>query len=368
MVTTRVPPTDLDNWLDGSAPRHNLDQLSAAAGVALLRKLGVHGSAKDLEDTVAEVKGHALTLSLLGSFLRDAHDGDVRRRDLVDFGEADAESGDGHAFGVIAAYEKFFEAEGEKGRRQLALLRLLGLFDRPASASCLAALRREPAISGLTEPLLGQSEAGWKTNLKRLADAGLIEESEGTVDAHPLIREYFARDLKSRNEAGWREAHGRLFDFLKENTEHQPDTLAGLQPLYQAVYHGCQAGRQQQACDEVYFDRISRGSEAFVVRKLGAFGADLGAVAGFFEAPWSRVAASLSESDQAWFLGQAAFRLRALGRLREAIEPMRAGLQRCIQQTDWTNAAKSAGNLSELEGRSPACAPPASWTTSLVAC
>ncbi len=143
------------------------------------------------------MKGHALTLSLLGSFLRAAHDGDVRRRDLVDFGEADAESGDGHAFGVIAAYERFFEAEGEKGRRQLALLRLLGLFDRPASASSLAALRREPAISGLTEPLLGLSEAGWKTNLKRLADAGLIEENEGTVDAHPLIREYFAVKLKT---------------------------------------------------------------------------------------------------------------------------------------------------------------------------
>jgi tetratricopeptide (TPR) repeat protein len=387
VVTTRVPPTDLDNWLEGSAPRHALDRLSVAAGTALLKKLGVHGSSADLEETVQEVKGHALTLSLLGSFLRDAHDGDVRRRDLVNLDEADAESGDGHAFGVISAYEKYFEAEGEKGRRQLAILRLLGLFDRPASADSLAVLRKEPAISGLTEPLVGLSPALWKTNLKRLADAGLIDENAGTVDAHPLIREYFARQLRcvaapfgetatdentkapkghpgegrrpvpspdpgispDATNPAWREAHGRLFDFLKESTEHRPSTLARLQPLYQAVYHGCQAGRQQEALDEVYVDRIARGAEAFVVKKLGAFGADLGAAACFFDAPWSRVSSSLLKIYQAWLLNEAAFRLRALGRLREALEPMRAGLKGYLSQENWRFASRLASNLGELE-------------------
>jgi tetratricopeptide (TPR) repeat protein len=42
-------------------------------------------------------------------------------------------------------------------------------------------------------------------------------------------------------------------------------------------------------------------------------------------------------------------RQRALGRLTEAVEPMRAGLERVVGQEDWKNAAISAGNLSELE-------------------
>ncbi|HEV7784130.1 MAG TPA: hypothetical protein VGQ28_02270, partial [Thermoanaerobaculia bacterium] len=52
--------------------------------------------------------------------------------------------------------------------------------------------------------------------------------------------------------------------------------------------------------------------------------------------------------DQAFVLNAAAFHLRALGRLTEAVEPMQAGLEARIAQEDWKNAAISASNLSEL--------------------
>jgi hypothetical protein len=115
------------------------------------------------------------------------------------------------------------------------------------------------------------------------------------------------------------------------------------------VAHGCQAGLQQEACDNVYFARIQRGNEAYSARKLGAFGSDLGAVACFFETPWSRVSPALTEADQAWFLSQAAFRLRALGRLTEALEPMRVGMEMGVKAEDWKETAIRASNLSELE-------------------
>src|SRR6185295_14837963 len=81
----------------------------------------------------------------------------------------------------------------------------------------------------------------------------------------------------------------------------------------------------------------------------GAIGADLGAVACFFDPPWRRVSPGLSEVWQAWLLNEAAFRLRALGRLTEALEPMRAGLEGAARLEDWNNAARYASNLSELE-------------------
>jgi tetratricopeptide (TPR) repeat protein len=120
-------------------------------------------------------------------------------------------------------------------------------------------------------------------------------------------------------------------------------------PLYAAVAHGCAAGRHQEALDEVYWGRITRGDEFFSTRKLGAFGADLGALSGFFDPPWQRPVAGITEAAQAFVLGQAGFRLRALGRLAEAAQPMQASLEAGIAQQDWKNAAIRASNLSELQ-------------------
>jgi hypothetical protein len=122
-----------------------------------------------------------------------------------------------------------------------------------------------------------------------------------------------------------------------------------LKPLYQAIVHGCAAGRVQESCDAVYQDRIQRGARAYSVKQLGAFGADLAAAANFFEQAWDRPSDELSAADRAWVLGQAAFYLRGVGRLSESLEPRRAGLEMRVELEDWTNAAISASNLSELD-------------------
>ncbi len=356
VVTTRESVKDLASFNSGTAPEWKLEQLSTPAGVALLEKLQVRGKRSELETLVEDVDGHALTINLLGTFLAKAHGGDVRRRDRVRFEKADANVQGGHAFRTIAAYENWLGGEQVEGARQLAVLRLLGLFDRPADGGCLGALRKEPAIPGLTDELIGLDEEDWNLAVSALTGCRLLSPSPGSgegrgegLDAHPLIREYFARQLRETNPEAWRAAHGRLFEHLRDTTPNQPGSLEGLQPLYQAVAHGCHAGRQQVACDEIYWNRIQRGEEAFSTKKLGAVGADLGAVACFFDPPWRRVSPALTEADQAWLLNEAAFRLRALGRLTEALEPMRATLDINVAKEEWKNAAVVASNLSELE-------------------
>ena len=359
VVTTRYSIPDLRAYRQTTAPEELLLRLSPEAGVALLRTLGVVGSQRELEALVADVKGHALTLNLIGTFLRDAHAGDIRRRDLVKLEEADAEEQGGHAFHVMDAYMQSFETQ--KGRRALALLRLLGLFDRPATADCLEALWRGPVIPGLTEAFFTVEEKSIAPSqlniaLKRLEEAKLLTVNRDaansllTLDSHPLIREYFARRVQKGQPEAWRAAHRRLYDHLCETTEEgDRPTLDDLQPLYQAVAHGCQAGMEQEACDDVYRDRILRGGDHYSWHKLGAFGSEIGAQACFFETPWSRVSLRLKEATQAWLLNEAAFVLRALGRLTEALEPMRAALERFIKRRAWKEAAISAENLSELE-------------------
>ena len=87
--------------------------------------------------------------------------------------------------------------------------------------------------------------------------------------------------------------------------------------------------------EKVYRDRILRGTGNdgfYSTKKLGAIGADLGAVAAFFDEPWTRLSPNLSAPDQAWLLNEAAFRLRALGRLTEAVEPMRVAVEMRVEQ------------------------------------
>lgn len=183
----------------------------------------------------------------------------------------------------------------KQNRPLLAVLRALGLFDRPADAGCLAALHRSPVITGLTEPLVNLTEAQWNITLTRLAGCGLISRPERTaenslpalndrqsLDTHPLIRTYFAKQLRAENFRAWRTAHQRLYEHLKASVPYRPEGLGGLQPLYQAVAHGCKAGPHERACYEVFWDRILRGTGHdgfYSIHKRGAFDADLGAVA-----------------------------------------------------------------------------------------
>ncbi len=378
IVTTREKVGELDSHYGKCAIDHELDFLPPIAGARLLHHAGARraGNAaidpedEELQQASREVKGHALTLFLIGQFLRLTEDGDIRRRDRMKLAEADQEYVNdatrpyGHAFKAIEAYETWFAAGDAQARRQLAILHLLGLFDRPASAACIEALRsismpgffkrifnaKARQVRKVFGPLEDLDDTAWKIALSRLGEIKLVEANDdGDLDCHPLLREYFATRLKETNPIAFRDGHSRLFDHLCETTEHQPDTLYGLQPLYQAVIHGCLAGRQQESCDKVYRDRILRGREAYSIHKLGAVGMDLGAVAALFEEPWHRFSPNLSERAQAWLFGEAAFRLRALGRLNEAREPMRVGMERSVAQSDWTNASNSANNLSGLE-------------------
>jgi tetratricopeptide (TPR) repeat protein len=329
-----------------------LDKLPKEAAIALLRHLQVVGTEAEMEAAWKDSGGHALTLQLLGRFIADAHGGDIRHFKEVKFEEADLERQGRSAFKVMIAYEHWLRSAGPERQRELALLRLTGLFDQPISRDCLQALRAEPAIPGLTDTLVKLKDPQWNIALKRLFEVDLLTVTPESVDAHPLIREYFAKQLRDAQPAEFQAAHSRLFDHLCQATEYRPDTLDGLQPLYEAVFHGCLAGRQQETLDKVYIDRILRGTGAdgfYTLDNLGAIGADLAAAAAYFDEPWICISPNLSAAARAWLLNQAAMSLRAVGRLTEGLQPLRAALEMHVQRWDWKNAAICASNLSELE-------------------
>ena len=157
VVTTRETIGDLAEYErtadnpTGGVLAHDLGNLADSDGARLLHRLGVTraGAAAMVEDDAElraasrEVRGHALALTLLGRYSAFARGSDIRQRDLVKFEEADEEIEGGHAFRVMDAYTAWLKTS-KQNRPLLAVLRVLGLFDRPADAGCLAALRSVP--------------------------------------------------------------------------------------------------------------------------------------------------------------------------------------------------------------------------------
>ncbi len=346
VLTTRLAVDDLEDFTAPPVAQVGLDHLSPQGGAAYLAHLGVEGTPEELEQAAREFDGHALALTLLGRYLAVACDGDVRKRDRIPELAQERKRG-GHARRVMAAYEQWFE-----GKPELDILRVMGLFDRPADPGALNVLRAEPSIARLTEKLLGFLDEGYLPAVANLRQVRLLAEENpqepGALDCHPLVREHFGEQLERDNPDGWREAHRRLYEYYQLQAPKYPNTLEAMMPLLAAVAHGCRAGLHQEAFTRVYIPRISRRNDGFIVRKLGAVGADLAALSGFFDSPWREPASGLNQEWQARVLNWVAYSLRALGRMEEATEALQAGMDLDIVREDWEIAAQSAGTLSEI--------------------
>jgi hypothetical protein len=137
VVTTRERIADLESF-NRTAPQVDLEALNPEAGAELLQAFGVEGKKEDLRAASEEFGNHALTLTLLGTYLKDIWGGDVRHYQEVPLLEEADETG--HAGRVISSYAQSLETP------EVEVLRLLGLFDRPAKPAQVKALRAEPPM------------------------------------------------------------------------------------------------------------------------------------------------------------------------------------------------------------------------------
>ena len=78
------------------------------------------------------------------------------------------------------------------------------------------ALIAPPAIPGLTDGLLAAEVRAtqWNEAIARLREQGLISPADadapGTLDCHPLVREYFGQRLKQIDHTAFKAARSRL--------------------------------------------------------------------------------------------------------------------------------------------------------------
>jgi Protein kinase domain/NACHT domain len=317
VITTRTPVSDLSDHEGSSALRRELEHLSSHAGAQLLRALGVKGDEAELGNASVEFSGHSLALTLLGSYLTDAYNGDIHSRNEVSGHLAHDVRQGAHARKVMRSYQNWF-GEG----LELSVLRMLGLFDRPAEEKAIAALLKAPAIPGLTESLTNLNPTEWRAILARLRRARLLAGEDphnpGQLDTHPLIREYYGEQLREQRSDAWKECNKRLFNYYRTLAPQLPESFAEMEPLFLAVICGCNAGLFREALHEVYIPRIQRGNAHFAANVLGATGPLLLVLGHFFErGRWGSLietgneGQSLLAEDQLFILMQAGLYLTA---------------------------------------------------------
>ena len=283
-----------------------LDNLSVEEGAELLGRFRLRGDEslrlytvprtdfdRECLETADEYHGHALSLMLLASYLIRCHGGNLNERHTVhNILRARDDDPYRHARRIMTAYDEALRNDPtalSKGCRQV--LCLLGLFDRPAPLDLLTELLRYETMDGLNDAFVGIDFEEAVDELREIKlVVGSSRMAEEVVDTHPLIREYFTQVLQQENKAAWNSAHKHLFDYLRHSVHAaQPDRIEQLDPLFQAVIHGCKAVLHQAALHDVYLPRIMRGEQYFAANELGALSSLVSVLSHFFPPDdWSK--------------------------------------------------------------------------------
>ncbi len=354
VVTSREPVKDLAERGDETYQEIALGELGPAEGASLLEELRVQGTDDDLRQAVAELRGHALSLAVLGNELRTAHFGDVRRRDRVSLADtklADAKLAatmpdwGSRVRSALERYDDWFANSPE-----LAVLRVLALFGGATERGLIEDFVREERIADITEGIDHPDD--WQRAVSRLQESRLVFETAGSgwpyypgaaLDTLPIVRQHLADQLRRRFTQSWTEAQQRLLTRLRPLVRKSAETLADLRPALLAVFHGCAAGAYQEAA-EVYFLRVRQGRHDRA-KQLGAVREELATLACFFTRKWDRTAAELRDDFQADILQLAGDRLNDLGRSEEAHQAYLAAMDRYTEAGNMERYQQVKGKL-----------------------
>ncbi|HEV7667940.1 MAG TPA: DUF4062 domain-containing protein [Thermoanaerobaculia bacterium] len=258
LVTSRYPLVDLEPWTNRGYRDTRLEDLSPEAAVAVLRGWGVTGEDGALRGAANQMGCHALSVAVLGSYIRYFAEGRIEA--VKDF-DLDAVTGDdprgAKLARVLADYAQRLSAE------ERDLLARLSVFPRGVSLDLLGVL---VDAGGEVAGLLLDAKPRLVALLGSLRERGLVFRYQSaktiTWTAHPFLRERFRGLLGCPVE--------RVFDvvaqFLGAGLEKRPDIkpseVIALDRYEELIEATRLAGREQEA-----FDLFRYGLGAF--RHLG---------------------------------------------------------------------------------------------------
>ncbi|MCB8925689.1 MAG: serine protease [Ardenticatenaceae bacterium] len=392
LITSRAPLLDLLAYT--SYTHRDVGPVSEEDGRALLRELGVTGPDTALDQLVRQWDGHALTLSLLGSYLHWRHAGDIafaHEFDVVGTRHAlslpedapdEARQRYSHVHRVLRRYDEHLTAA------ERAFMTLFSAFRTPVAPDAFARvfrgkstdfaddadekpgfldrlLNRKPKGTGeavirpgggqadglpLQQVLAALDDVEFEALITQLASYRLLRHNEAadTYTTHPLVRSHYLALLTGSGQA--EKTHDQLKDYylaLAGDTPHQP-TLADLAPLIEVVYHACRAGAYDEAY-QIHRERIRQENRYYEIHVLGAYETSLNIMLQFFPNGDTGQEPQVSKaSDKSWILNAVGLRLMNLGRLATAVPFYERHNQIKLELEDWHNTSVGYQNLADL--------------------
>lgn len=342
VLTSRVAQLDLAAFVTYS--EFAVGPLTLAEGRALITKLGVMGPDASIEQLVVAWGGHALTLELIAAYLVGRHSGDVRQ--MATLPPPEPGSSPHRRLRQILDYYT-----GELDPQERAFVGFLSLLRRGIGRdrlpTLLAALPDRVGLEGLTT-----SPQILDTFLTGLLADRLLRSSpvDNVLSAHPLIRDYYARDAQQVDLGLVRVLHERISEFFLGGSDDL-DAASGPEDLsatLEAVHHSAAAGNLQEAVD-LFYDRLYRGARGLLIREFGAYESALDLALDFFpHRDWLHEPLVDTSEDKRWLLNETGTCLQMLGRLREGASVMLRAARAAEENQDWHNAGVSRQNLGEL--------------------
>jgi hypothetical protein len=245
LVTSRYPLVDLQDWTSRGYRDTSLDDLSPEAAVAVLRGWDVRGDDAELRAAAAQVGNHALSVAVLGSYLRSFAGG---RIEAVKEFDLDAVSGDDPRAAKLARVLAYYAQRLPEKERDL--LARLSVFPRGVTIDLIGVL---VDAGGEVAGLLLNAKPRLVALLGSLRARGLVFQYQSgeavTWTAHPFLRERFRELLGCPAE--------QVFDVVAQalgaGLEKRPDTKPSDQTTldrYERLIEATRlAGREQEAFD-----------------------------------------------------------------------------------------------------------------------
>jgi tetratricopeptide (TPR) repeat protein len=264
LVTSRYPLVDLQDWTNRGYRDTSLDDLSPEAAVDVLRGWGVVGDDGALRAAAAQVGNHALSVAVLGSYLRSFAGG---RIEAVNEFDLDAVMGNDPRAAKLARVLAYYAQRLPEEEREL--LARLSVFPRGVTIDLLGVL---VDAGGEVAGLLLKAKPRLVALLGSLRTRGLVFQYQSgeavTWTAHPFLRERFRELLGCPAE--------RVFDVVAQalgaGLEKRPDTAPSdptILDRYERLIEATRlAGREQEAFDIYWY---GMGSARQLANILGEY-------------------------------------------------------------------------------------------------
>ena len=259
LVTSRFPLLGFIDYI--TCKNRDVNRLTTIDGRNLLRKIGVKGNNLQLEELSRAWGEHALTLSLLGTYLTEYCSSHIKNSTDILTTEEDSYYSRIHR--ILRWYDNHLSVQEQ------AFMRIFSAFRLPVSQEALeSSVFRQ-----------GKELAEKLTKLRIL----IYKPQEKTYNAHPLVQEYYLNILE-RNRTKFRAAHLRIKDYYLSSFLKEKDhfSIKVMSLVIEIAHHFCKAERYDKGIEVAYDLSLRRSRDNILTHFLGAYETQLELMKEFF--------------------------------------------------------------------------------------